>query len=79
MKLIKLDIEFKINKKKVAFSIIHNLPEVHGMSIEDALDNWLARTEEFTAKSLADYVNSKNTGSLIMTEEEYKKLLKDKQ
>jgi hypothetical protein len=74
MKLIKADVEFKVDNKPVKFCIIHNMPEVFGLSFEYALDNWLARTNKFTAKSLCNYIKSKNTGHIVMTEEEYNKL-----
>ena len=36
-----------------------------------ALDNWLARTEEYTAKSFVDYINSKGMHKAF-TESDYK-------
>jgi len=61
------DIEFAVNGKPVSFSVWHDLPEVSGLNIAAAVDNWLAREAwkdepEFTAKSLCRYINSKRTG-----------------
>lgn len=74
MKLIKADVQFNVDDKPVKFSVIHNLPKDFGLSFNDALDNWLARTKKFTAKSLCNYIRSKNTGFVAMTETEYKRL-----
>lgn len=53
-------VSFQVEKEPVDFSIVHNINPNDGMgSIEDALDNWLARTNEYTAKSLVNYINSK--------------------
>lgn len=49
-------------KKKIEFNVNHNLPEVPGLSLNDAVVNWSARTNTFTAQSLSDYINGKNTG-----------------
>ena len=45
-------------------------------NINDALINWLPRTNEYTSQSFADYINSKTrmTGHQAMTMEEYSKL-----
>lgn len=56
---MKSDIQFNVDGKKVAFSVVHNLDEF-GQSIEAALDNWLARTKDFTGPSFVKYVNSKD-------------------
>ena len=58
---------------KISFKIIHNLPEVPGMCIDDALQNWIPRTDTYTAKSFCDYINSKKTGFICMTEDAYNK------
>lgn len=72
-KLIKSDIEFNVDGKQVSFSIIHNLPEINGLSINDALENWLPRTRSFKAKDFVNYIKSKNTGHVAMTEKQYKR------
>lgn len=74
MEFIKSDVKFKVYGKKIEFSIIHNLPETFGMSFNDALNSWVYRTKIFTAKSLVDYINSKNTGYTAMTEKKYNKI-----
>ena len=75
-KFFKSDVQFNVGKKQVKFSIIHNMPETHGLSFNDALNNWLPRTNDYTAQSLIDYINSKGTGVIVMTKEEYNKLNK---
>ena len=56
------DIAFTILKRHIRFSVKHNLPNVPGMSIMDAVDNWVHRTDAYTAKSLCAYINGKDSG-----------------
>lgn len=76
MEFIKSDVKIKVDGKQVNFSVIHNLPKTFGLSFDDALDNWLARTQKFTAKSLVNYINSKDTGYIAMTEKQYHRICK---
>ena len=59
MNLIKSWVSFDVNEQHVEFEIIHNLPNVPGVCFDDALENWLARTAEYTAESLCRYILSK--------------------
>ena len=52
---------YKNGKKWKILEIITNLPDAKGLSANDAFENWLARTNEFTEESLAKYINSKST------------------
>lgn len=74
--LIKAQVEFKVNDRPVSFAVIHNMPNVFGVSFDCALDCWLARTKHYTAKSLVKYINSKNTESVAMTESDYERISK---
>ena len=76
MEFIKSDVQFKVDGKQVNFTVIHNLPETFGLSFNNALDSWLARTQKFTAKSLVNYINSKDTGYTAMTEKQYNRICK---
>ncbi len=38
MKVTKSEVQFEANGKPVSFAIIHNLPNVRGLSFEDALN-----------------------------------------
>lgn len=76
MNLLKSKVEFKVNNRPITFVIIHNLKNRFGMSFNDALDNWLARTNEFTATSLCEYIKSKDESFVAMTEKQYKRLSK---
>lgn len=75
MKLIKSDIELydHTNDKAITFSIIHNLPEVPGLSVQDALDNWLQRTDDYTDTSFANYIRSKVSEAAVFTVQEFQK------
>ena len=74
MKLLKANVEVKVNDKWIKFTIIHNLHNRFGMSFIDALDNWLVRTNTFTATSLCKYIKSKDESFVAMTEKQYKRL-----
>jgi len=70
--ILKADIQFTVNKYNTRkFSIIHNLPEIKGMSLSDAVDNWAARTSDYSANSLAKYIRDKNTGFIAVSLHHY--------
>lgn len=69
-------IQFEVNGKKYQYIIVHNLPDTFGMNIEGALDNWLARTNNFKAKSLCKYIMSKDNSFVAMTESQYNRINK---
>ena len=71
MKVTKSEVQFEANGKPVSFAIIHNLPNVRGLSFDDALNAWLVRTIDYTPESLCEYIRSKNTGHIAMTEEQF--------
>jgi len=72
------EVRFTVKKSLIRFKIYHNLPEVQGMNIEGAIDNWLARTENFTAQSLCDYILSKEICDVFaLPEREFNRLKKD--
>lgn len=52
-------ISFKMGKSKYVFNVCHNLCE-HGLSIDAALFNWAARTDDFSIQSFCKYVTSKD-------------------
>ena len=56
------------------FTVVHNLPDVPGLRIQDAIANWEVRTSKYTAESLINYINSKNTGFIIMTKKRFNEL-----
>ncbi len=76
MNFFKSEVSLNVGGKQVKFSVIHNLPETFGLSFENALENWMHRTDTFTAKSLVKYIKSKNTGYIAMTEKKYNNLCK---
>lgn len=55
----------------VEFTICHNMPSTQGLSIDEALPNWLARTKDYTGQSFVDYIMSKYHmhGNFAMTKE----------
>lgn len=69
------DVKFNEGNNLVKFSIIHNIPhsgDINGFN--GALQNWLMRTDVYTAESFVDYINSKNVYKAY-TVEQYKKIL----
>jgi len=80
MRLFKADISFSIKHTdgtniRVRFSVVHNLSETRGLDISAAVENWVERTREFTAKSLCNYIKSKDPEFVCMTMNQYKKSL----
>jgi hypothetical protein len=71
MGLVKSEVSFKVNGKPISFVVIHDLPNVRGLSFDDALNNWLVRTLDYTPESLCKYILSKNTRHIAMTEEHF--------
>lgn len=57
------------------FELYHNIPEEFGLNIECAVENWLIRTRDYSAKSLIDYIQSKQPNVTVLTEEEFKELV----
>lgn len=70
------NISFNVGKVHISFTIYTTLPELHGLSIEDAVNSWVYRTEEYTAESLVTYITNKDTGFIAITEEEYLEIMK---
>lgn len=71
------EVNFKVGRKKHHFRVFHNLPGTFGNSIEGAVDNWLARTEDYRPESLCKYINSKSDltpDTICLTEAQYDKL-----
>jgi len=70
-------VSFNENGKPKTFKIYHNLPDVHGMSFNNAVDSWLHRTDVFTPESLCKYIMDKSDKfgleQVCMTEKEFKK------
>jgi hypothetical protein len=52
------------------FSIVHNLPDTFGLRIEDAIENWIVRAENFTAESLCQYIMSKGDPAIVAVPEQ---------
>jgi hypothetical protein len=71
-KIIETEIEFDVDGEKVEFKIYNDLPTIRGLSIEDAVMNWIPRTRDYTPESLVDYIMDKNTGVVAMTEKQWK-------
>lgn len=67
------DIKFNVDGNPIAFKVIHNCPEIAALSVNDAVANWVYRTDAYTAESLCAYINGKGI-SICFTEEEFKKL-----
>lgn len=61
-------VKFTVNKNRIKFAVIHNM-EVQ--DFKNALDCWLARTEEYTSKNLCNYIRSKDPFIIALTERQY--------
>ena len=59
---------------QIILSFMHNMPEVIGLSIGDAIENWAARinhTDEVNEDNFVNYINSKHTGYVIHSVEQF--------
>ena len=67
-----LHIEFNFNRKqkKFKFSLVHNLDEF-GLSIDNALISWSARTKDFSEQSFINYVLSRDDRIICMNENDF--------
>lgn len=64
---------FKLSNGEL-ITICHNIPD----KIQAAFDNWIARTDEYTATSFCEYINQKRkdgkTNHFAYTVKEFEKL-----
>jgi len=67
IELYEAEIEYKVKGKKVAFAIVHNIPN----DINLAFESWAYRTKEHTAESLCEYIKSKDLQNVALTKSEY--------
>ena len=70
------NINFEVDDKPIKFQVVHNLPNIKGLSFDDALENWVYRTNKYTSKSLCEYIMNKNTGYMCMTLSKWERLNK---
>lgn len=66
--LISLDTR---NGKKMEFKIYSDLSDE---MIYNAIDCWAARTKNLNGKSLKDYIKSKISDAIVLTEKEFKNI-----
>lgn len=58
MKVSKISFVVIKGNKTIEFSVETDIDE-HGSTVEAAVDNWTARTKDFTVESFKKYVKSK--------------------
>ena len=75
LKLMEATCEFNVDGIQVKFKVIHNLPEIKGMSFMDAFNSCLYRTKTYTSISLCNYIKKKDDSFIAMTESQYKRLM----
>ncbi len=76
MQMTNSTVNFNVHDEPRSFNIVHNLPDVPGLRIEDALENWLARTDDYSADSFVKYIRSKETDYSVFTEDEFDEVTK---
>lgn len=69
-------VEFNVKGRPIAFKVFHNLPKDSGLTIENAVEAWVHRTHKYKGRSLCDYIASKKTGYVCMTEAQFNKMMK---
>jgi len=57
------------------FEIVSNLQEM-GLSVQDGLTNWLARTEDYSPECFCEYLMSKDPCIFAVTMQKFKELSK---
>ncbi len=64
----------------VKFTIVHDFKNMDGPvnSFDAAFQNWLSRTDEYTAESFIEYVKDKEPNRIMITLEDYLEITKDK-
>lgn len=62
------EVESNVDGKNISFTVVHNMSSD---TFNAALDCWLARTYDYTDVSFALYVNTKQCGDIVLTEEEF--------
>lgn len=70
-------VKFNLNGKPVEFNIYNNMPDIPGFRLSDAVDNWLARTDDLSDQSLCDYINIKDAGFKAYTQAEWDKIFSE--
>jgi major membrane immunogen (membrane-anchored lipoprotein) len=76
----------KLNKTKVelsngeSFTIVHDFKNMNGNinSFDAAFQNWINRTDDYTAASFVKYVKNKEPERIFVTLEDYELTIKDK-
>lgn len=53
------------NQPDITFEVMHNLPNDYAFSLANAVESWVYQTDNYTADSLCEYINSKKTGYKI--------------
>lgn len=61
----------------VTFEIVNDFEHMEGPvnSFQAALDNWLARTDDYTAESFIRYVKSKEPNRIFMTKAQFDEIM----
>lgn len=74
--LNKTDVELSDGTK---FTIVNDFENMEGAlgSFDAAFQNWLVRTDDFTAESFILYVKSKEPNRIFLILEDYEKALKE--
>lgn len=63
----------------VSFTIVHDFPNMSGInSFDSAYQNWMSRTDDYTAESFIAYVKSKEPHRVFVTLEQFEKITKGK-
>lgn len=56
-KLKAIDVSFLVGKKPVKFTILTNVKQDEMLAV---MENWIARTNTYSCKSLVNYINTKS-------------------
>lgn len=69
-------IRFNMDGEDIEFSIIHNLPDDLTQDMGNALETWVASTDQHDAFSFCAYLMSKSDDFIAFSEEDLMKMLR---
>lgn len=58
-KMVKQNIKLDIEDEVIRFSVMHNIPNDYGFNLQNRIEDWIYKTDNFTADSLSKFVNDR--------------------
>jgi len=58
-KMVKQNIKLDIEDEVIRFSVMHNIPNDYGFNLQNRIEDWIYKTDNFTADPLSKFVNDR--------------------